>query len=63
MEENGASKRKRSDDEEESGEKKRRGMPAADGKKVTVAAVGEALEAPVGKHTFSVGFGPGRERR
>ena len=55
-------------------EKKRRGMtsftlrvkPAADGKKddrkVTGAAVAEALEA-VGKHTFSVGFEPGRERR
>ena len=43
--------------------------PAANGKKddhtysrVTGAAVAEALEA-VGKHTFSVGFGPGRERR
>ena len=55
-------------------EKKRRGMtsavitmkPAADGnkddRKVTGTALAEALEA-VGKHTFSVGFGPGKERR
>ena len=60
-------------DEEEGSEKrpsrerKRRGTttstvsvkPAAS--KVTVAAVAEGLEA-VGKHTFSVEFGPGRER-